>query len=219
MKAIIFLLVAFAIAFSCTAGTIRFDGQKPGMVPPGWAVAMTHEGGAPKWETVADVSAPSQPMVLAQVSTDAARARFPLAIYQKARIKNGTVSVRFKTISGSVDQAAGIVWRYQDPDNYYVVRANALEDNVVLYKVLKGKRVSIAPKGAPPGTYGVKCRVPKQTWCALGVTFRDGVFTVVFDGRKLFEVEDTSFTKAGAAGLWTKADSVTHFDDFEFRRD
>jgi hypothetical protein len=175
---------------------------------------MTHKGGAPRWEVVKDDSAPGKPNVFAQLSTDATGGRFPLAVYEKATVKDGTLSVKFKAVSGRVDQAAGLIWRYKDPDNYYIVRANALEDNVVLYKVEKGERIALAPKGTPSKTYGVKHRVPKQTWSTLGVTFQGSVFTVSFDGQKLFDVEDSTFTAAGRAGLWTKADSVTYFDDF-----
>jgi hypothetical protein len=125
------------------------------------------------------------------------------------------LSVKFKAISGSGDQAAGLVWRYKDQDNYYIVRANALEDNVVLYKVEKGERVALAPKGTPSNTYGVKHPVPKQTWSTLSVAFQGNVFTVGFNGQKLFDVEDATFTAAGKAGLWTKADSVIYFDDFQ----
>jgi hypothetical protein len=176
---------------------------------------MTHKGGAPKWEVLKDDTAPSKPNVFAQVSTDATGGRFPLAVYENASLKDGMLSVRFKAISGGADQAAGLVWRYKDPDNYYIVRANALEDNVVLYKVEKGQRISLAPKGTPSKTYGVKHRVPKQTWNKLSVVFQGNVFTVSFDGQKLFQVEDSTFLAAGKAGLWTKADSVTYFDDFE----
>jgi hypothetical protein len=116
---------------------------------------------------------------------------------------------------GNVDQAAGMIWRYKDPDNYYIVRANALEDNVVLYKVEKGVRRALAPKGTPSNTFGVKHRVPKQAWTALSLTFQGNVFTVTFNGEKLFEVDDSTFTTAGKVGLWTKADSVTYFDDFQ----
>ena len=211
MRPILILVAASA----CFAETINFDNAAPGAPPPGWTVAMTHKGGAPRWEIVKDDSAPSKPNVLAQVSKDATDGRFPLAIYEKASVKDGTMSVRFKAISGGVDQAAGIVWRYKDPDNYYIVRANALEDNVVLYKVEKGVRTALAPKGTPAKTYGVKHRVPKQTWSALSVAFQGNVFTVSFDGQKIFEVEDSTFAAAGKAGLWTKADSVTYFDDFQ----
>ena len=196
------------------AEKISFDNSKPGEVPRGWTVAMTHEGGPPKWEVLNDTSAPSKPHVLAQTSTDNTSGRFPLAIYDKASFADGSVSVRFKPVSGARDQAAGIVWRYQDPNNYYIVRANALEGNVVLYKVESGKRLSLAPKGTPSKTYGVKQAVPKETWSTLGVSFTGSRFEVFFDGSKIMEVEDATFTQPGKAGLWTKADSVTYFDDF-----
>src|ERR1035437_8469094 len=120
------LLAAVFVACACSAEKIDFDNAAPGAVPSGWTVAMTHKGGAPKWEILKDDSAPSKPNVLAQVSKDATGGRFPLAVYEKASVKDGTLSVKFKAISGGVDQAAGLVWCYQDPDNYYIVRANAL---------------------------------------------------------------------------------------------
>jgi hypothetical protein len=118
-----------------------------------------------------------------------------------------------------VDQAAGIVWRYRDPNNYYIVRANALENNVVLYKVQDGVRLSIAPKGLPSRAYGVKHAVAHGTWATLRVTFRGELFTVFLNGERLFEAEDRSLPAAGKTGLWTKGDSVTYFDDFEAKPD
>jgi hypothetical protein len=212
--AIAFLLVLAAAAL-CGAQTINFDSAAAGSVPAGWTVAMTHAGGAPKWEIRADATAPSKPNVLAQVSDDKTGGRFPLAVWEKASFTDGSLTVKFKPISGTVDQAAGLVWRYKDPDNYYIVRANALEDNVVLYKLDKGQRVSLAPKGAPAKTYGVKHPVPKNTWSTLKVVFRGSLFTVYCNGKQIFEVEDSTFAGAGKTGLWTKADSVTYFDDFQ----
>lgn len=197
-----------------SAQIINFDEHQPGSIPAGWTVAMTHEGGPPKWEIVRDSSAPSAPNVLAQTSNDSANARYPLAISPSAPFKDGRVSVMFKAVSGSRDQAAGIVWRYRDPDNYYIVRANALEDNVVLYKLEGGKRTALAPIGMPPETYGVKHPVPAAQWHRLEVAFEDQTFRVLFNGRVVMEVKDSTFTEAGRAGLWTKADSVTLFDDF-----
>ena len=194
--------------------TVRFDGDIPGKLPRGWSVAMTHDGGAPRWEIVRDESAPSPPFVLAQLSADSTAGRFPLAIWERAAIMDGGVSVSFKTVSGTVDQAAGIVWRYQDPNNYYIVRANALESNVVLYKVENGVRLSIAPKGLPSRSYGVSHEIPRGHWNILRVDFQGTVFTVSLNGERLFEVEDRTFTKPGKTGLWTKADSVTYFDEF-----
>jgi len=210
----VFLLALAAAAF-CGAQTIHFDSAAAGSVPAGWRVAMTHAGGAPKWEIREDATAPSKPNVFAQVSDDKTGGRFPLAVWEKASFTDGSLTVKFKPISGTGDQAAGLVWRYKDPDNYYIVRANALEDNVVLYKLEKGQRVSLAPKGAPAKTYGVKHPVPKNTWSTLKVAFQGNLFTVYCNGKQLFEVEDATFTGAGKAGLWTKADSVTYFDDFQ----
>lgn len=206
------------LACSAWAQSITFDSAKTGAVPPDWTVAMTHEGGAPQWEIVVDPSAPSKPNVLAQSSTDNTSGRFPLAIYEKALFTNGSLTVRFKAISGERDQAAGLVWRYKDPDNYYIVRANALESNVVLYRVEAGKRISLEPKDTPSKTYGVKHKVPKQAWSMLKVSFDGPRFEVFFDGSKIMEVEDSTFTMAGKTGLWTKADSVTYFDDFQIER-
>ena len=206
------------LVYSAWAQRITFDSAKVGTVPRDWTVAMTHEGGAPKWEIVLDPSAPSKPNVLAQTSTDNTSGRFPLAIYEKASFTNGTLSVRFKPVSGERDQAAGLVWRYRDPDNYYLVRANALENNVVLYKVENGKRISLEPKGTPSKTYGVKHKVPRQAWSTLQVSFDGPHFAVSVDGSKIMEVEDTTFSMAGKTGFWTKADSVTYFDDFQIER-
>ena len=202
------------LACSAWAQRITFDSAKTGAVPPDWTVAMTHEGGAPKWEIVSDPSAPSKPNVLAQTSTDNTSGRFPLAIYEKASFTNGSLTVRFKAIAGERDQAAGLVWRYKDPDNYYIVRANALEDNVVLYKVEGGKRLSLEPKDTPSKTSGVKQKGPTHAWSTLKVSFDGPRFEVSFDGAKIMEVEDKTFTTPGKTGFWTKADSVTYFDDF-----
>ena len=158
-------MLRFVVLISLTGvgwgALISFDNVKPGPLPRGWTVAMTHDGGPSKWEILADPSAPSKPNVMAQTSTDNTSGRFPLAIYEKAVVTDGSVSVRFRPASGERDQAAGIVWRYQDSENYYIVRANALENNVVLYKVEGGKRISLEPKGTPSKTYGVKQKGPQ----------------------------------------------------------
>lgn len=209
------IVLLHSIAF---AEVIRFEGETPGRVPRGWSIGMTHDGGAPRWEIVRDDSAPSPPFVLAQLSQDRTAGRFPLAVLDNPSILNGSVSVAFKTVDGIVDQAAGVVWRYQDPDNYYIVRANALEENVVLYKVETGVRQSIAPKGLPSRSYGVKHDIPRGRWNTLKIEFQGTLFTVYLNGERLFETEDQTFMKAGKAGLWTKADSVTYFDEFTVTR-
>ncbi len=123
--------------------------------------------------------------------------------------------MKFKPISGEEDQAAGLIWRVKNANNYYVCRANALEGNVVLYKTVAGKRSSLQVKGRMFG-YGVDAKVPGGKWSTLRVEFTGKLFTVSCNGKQLFQVEDETFPDAGAVGLWTKADSVTLFDDFTY---
>src|SRR5215471_10898870 len=205
---------AILLQIALHAEVIRFDNAAVGSLPSGWSVGMTHAGGAPRWEVVRDDAAPHSPFVLAQLSRDATAGRFPLAIWNGALFRNGEVSVAFKAVDGSIDRAAGILWRYQDPANYYIVRANALENNVVLYKVEAGIRQSIAPKGLPSRSYGVRHEIPSGRWNELRVVFQDSLFTVFLNGDRLFDVEDQTFSQAGKTGLWTKADSLTYFADF-----
>lgn len=210
------LLVLTALSSSAAQSEmIRFDHAIPGKLPADWTVAMTHAGAPPRWEIVRDESAPNPPNVLAQLSRDRTAGRFPLAIWNRASIQDGELSVAFKPVEGSIDQAAGMVWRYQDPNNYYIVRANALENNVVLYKVQGGVRTSITPKGLPSRSYGVKHPIPSGRWSNLKVSFAGTRITVFLNQERLFEAEDTTFQKSGKIGLWTKADSVTYFDDFK----
>ncbi|MDQ3622853.1 MAG: hypothetical protein M3463_10240 [Verrucomicrobiota bacterium] len=178
--------------------------------PDGWQSGITGHGSA-KWEVVADDSAPSKPNVLRQ----SREATFAWAAKANAAIKDGFVAVKVKPVGGREDQAGGIVWRFKDANNYYVVRVNALEGNVVLYKTVDGKRSSLQVKGRMFG-YGVDAKVPGGKWSTLRVEFAGTLFTVSFNGKKLFEVEDETFADAGGVGVWTKADSVTLFDDFTF---
>ena len=122
------------------------------------------------------------------------------------------MTVRIKPVSGRVDQAAGLVWRYRNADNYYLVRANALENNVVVYKVENGSRTDLPVKGQGR-TYGQKVTVPSGQWSTLRIVASGPLIEVHFNGAKLYEVEDTTFRQAGQVGVWTKADSITQFDD------
>jgi hypothetical protein len=143
------------------------------------------------------------------------RATYPLALRDGTSITDGFVEVKFKAIAGTEDRAAGLVWRVRDAGNYYVVRANALEDNVVLYKTVDGIRTSLDIVGRKGG-YGVNVPVPAGQWHTLRVEFSATRFSVTFNDKPLFEVEDSTFTAAGRVGLWTKADSVTVFDRFSY---
>lgn len=210
----------FASLFASTSSAaeiINFETATLDALPGGWSVSMTHNDGETRWQIQRDVTSPAGPNVLAQLSSDHSSGRFPLAIYNDSRLTDGEIRVAFKPISGRIDQAGGLVWRYRDENNYYVVRASALANDVVLYKVEDGRRASLAPIGAP-GDYGVKHSVPNQQWSTLGVAFAGSKFTVFFDNEEICEVEDATFSEAGRVGLWTRADSVTYFDEFEILR-
>jgi hypothetical protein len=206
-------MVALTLGFG-SAETIRFDINAPGSIPAGWTVVEAAKG--PKWEVLRDPTAPSKPNVLAQMSANGGNSHFPLAILDKSDYKDGEVSVKFKTVAGKHDQAAGLVWRYRDAANYYLVRANALENNIVMYKVEDGRWLSLTPKGKPVRGAGVPHRIPSHTWSILKVSFKKSRYEVYFDHRKVFEAEDATFMGPGKVGLWTKANCVTYFDDFQF---
>jgi hypothetical protein len=176
--------------------------MQPGPEPPGFTFWRTGQGAAAEWRVVADPTATAQ-KAIAQTSNDTTDYRFPLAVYQPVSAKNVDVTVRFKPVAGKVDEAGGIAVRLATPDDYYVVRANALEDNVNFYRVVKGRRSQIK---------GASTKVTGNQWHTLGLRAEGDKFTISFDGKPLFTAEDKTFADAGKVALWTKADSVTHFD-------
>ena len=202
--------ILVAMWSTAMAETINFNADTIGAVPKGWTITMTGRG-KPKWAVEVDSTAPSKGNVLKQSGT----AAFPLAIKDGTELRDGFVEVSFKAVAGSEDHAAGLVWRVRDADNYYVVRANALEDNVVLYKTVDGRRSELDIVGRNGG-YGVTTPVPSGQWHRLRVELTGTRFKVIFNGATLFEVDDATFPDAGRVGLWTKADSVTLFDGFAY---
>ncbi len=212
MKALLVVsLASIAAAAFSSADTVNFDNFKAGAAPPGWIATQTGSGSA-KWSVEKDDSATSKPNVLKQ----SGQATFPVCFKNDTNLKDGFVEVKFKSVAGKEDQAGGVIWRVLDSNNYYIARANALENNVVLYKTVKGKRSPLDIVGRKGG-YGVKETVASGQWHTLRVEFASNKFTLLFNGKKLFDVEDTTFTEAGRVGVWTKADSVTLFDDFIYQ--
>jgi len=206
-------VLCMGVGMSASAQTVvDFEKDKPGSPPAGFQTALTGSGKPGVWVVVEDSTAPAGHLVLAQTEADPTGYRFPVCVLDSVTAKDAEISVRFKAVSGREDQGAGIVWRYRDKDNYYVVRANALEGNVVLYKMQGGKRTDLPLKGEGR-TYGKKSPVPSGKWSTLGINVKGDLFEVLLNGAKLYEVEDTSFPEAGKIGLWTKADSVIRFDD------
>ncbi len=202
------LLTKFAVlvltVYDCAAMAelVNFDSYPVDAPPPGWVVTTTGPGQA-KWIVQADETAPSKPNVLKQSGV----AAFPLCIRENTSIKDGFVEVKFKALAGKEDQAGGVIWRCIDKENYYIARANALENNLTIYHTIKGKRIAFKNVDVP---------VSANAWHTLRVDFAGKKFTVALDGRKLIETTDDSFSAAGKVGLWTKADSVTVFDDFSY---
>src|ERR1700692_2004808 len=182
---------------------ISFESTQTGVAPEGWTATLTGSGD-PKWTIESDQTAPSKSKVLKQ----SGRATYPLILKNDTSIKDGFVQMRFKAVAGSQDRAAGIVWRAKDADNYYVVRANALEDNVVLYKNVNGVRspLDIVRR---KGGYGTEVTVPADTWHSLRIEFSGSRFRVSFNGGQLFEVEDSTFADAGRGGVLSQGDRGT----------
>ena len=191
------MVTAFA-----SAETVNFDDMKTGTAPAGWTATQTGSGSA-KWSVEKDESAPSKPNVLKQSGA----ATFPVCIKNDTNLTDGFVEVKFKPVAGKEDQAGGMIWRVQDANNYYVARANALEDNVTIYHTINGKRVAFK---------NINMKVASGVWHTLRVDFAGNKFSVTFDGNKVIDATDESFANAGKVGVWTKADSVTEFDNFTY---
>ncbi len=186
--------------------TYNFDADTVGQLPATFHAALTGQGAKPEWAVKTDATAPSQPNVLAQLSKDKTDYRFPLAILDEGSFKDLELSVKFKAVSGEIDRAAGLVFRLKDANNYYIVRANALEGNYRLYHVIAGKRQQFA---------GANLKVASDEWHELRVVCIGNKITCYYDGEKKIEATDNTFSEAGKVGLWTKADSVTYFDDLQ----
>ncbi len=181
---------------------IAIDRMMPGSPPAGFTFARTGRGGEGEWTIVEDPTA-SMGCAIEQSSTDRTDYRFPLAIHDGLSAANVDVELQFKAVGGKTDQAGGIALRLADADNYYVVRANALEDNVRFYRVVNGRREQLQ---------GANLKVTANEWHTLGLRAEGEQFAVCYDGKTLFSVTDNTFTEAGGVALWTKADSVTRFD-------
>jgi hypothetical protein len=195
-------LLACGVATAAIAETIRFDTDAVGSPPAGWITGVTGRG-SPLWSVEQDAGSPSPPHVLKQ----SGRGDFPWCVKRDVAIADGYVEVKFKALAGKDDQAGGVVWRWKDGNNYYVARANALENNVSLYYTQSGRRITIKYVDAP---------VAKGQWHVLRVEFAGVRIAVALDGKLYIEQEDTHIGGAGAVGVWTKADSVTAFDDFSY---
>lgn len=197
---------AVTLANEAESVKITFGKESLGKVPTGWAAVKTGQGEGSIWKVVADGSTPSKSgFVLAQTA-ESPSAMFNLCVLQDGNFKDVELQVAFKSIKGQKDQGGGFVWRYQDPNNYYVARFNTLEDNYRLYHVVNGKRTQFGGKE--------DTKIPTGEWHTLKVTQIGDSIKCYLDDKLLIDAKDSTFTMAGKVGLWTKADAQTYFDDF-----
>lgn len=182
----------------------NFDGAAAGSPPPGFSFGRTGSGRPGRWVVRPEPDAPSGPNVLAQEDDDQTDYRFPIAVEDSASFQDVNLSVRCKPMEGKVDRACGIVWRYRDENNYYLARANALEDNVRFYYVENGRRREVK---------GWNGKVTVGQWHELRAEMKGNNVQVYYDGAKVIEASDSRFPTAGKVGVWTKADSRTLFDN------
>jgi hypothetical protein len=184
---------------------MTFASNEAGKLPPDFSTELTGGGGPISWVLREDPTAPGGGKTLVQESADDTSYRFPLCIYDPVVARDVAVEVSYKAIAGKVDQAGGIVLRY-NPENYYIARANALEDNIDLFMTVRGKRVKIEE---------VPVKVTPHEWHTLRFEAKGPHLKVAFDGKTVIEKDDSTFPSAGKVGLWTKADSVSAFTNLK----
>ena len=202
MRKILLFLAASLVSTTVMSQSENFDQTAVGALPAGWISGVTGFG-SPQWAVTVDPTAPSKPNVLKQSGSGT----YPWAVKKDVSLGDGFVETKFKSIAGKEDQAGGIVWRFQNGRTYYVARANANEDNVSLYYTTLGIRSTIKYVNAP---------VPLNAWHTLRAEFQGRRIRILLNGKLYIEAEDEHIKEAGAVGVWTKADSVTAFDDFSY---
>ena len=183
--------------------TFNFDADAAGKAPTGFTSYATGGGPAGKWVVTEMNDAPSGKHVVVQTDADSTDTRFPVLIADGGEYADLDVSMKAKSISGKVDQGMGLVFRFRDAKSYYIVRANALEDNFRLYRMVDGKRLQFA---------SANVKVPANQWHTIRVVAKGDHITCWFDGKQLIDAHDKTYV-TGKIGLWTKADSVIAFDD------
>jgi hypothetical protein len=185
---------------------VRFTKEDLGKVPRGWKAAQTGKGQGSVWKVVADETAPSKSGVALAQTAESPNAMFNLCVADQPLLQNVEILVSFKAVRGKNDQGGGIVWRYQDANNYYIARMNPLEDNFRVYKVINGKRIQLGTKE--------DLKVPAGEWHHLKIQQVGDHIECFLDGKKYLDVHDDAIAKPGKVGLWTKSDAQTHFDQF-----
>jgi len=200
-------------------GAVNFDKLKPGSFPPYWTATSTGPAEPARWEIQFDKTAPSRGNVFAQMSGAPRDAEFPLAVYDKVICRDGDLSMKFKIVPNTRRvKAAGIVFRYQDPQNYYLLELSVDQKSIVLYRIQNGQMHPVPVIHGRPGDVGVSRELRTGQWYETKVMFRGDHFKVLFDNRELFFADDNSISNPGKTGLWTRGGTVAFFDDYRIDR-
>lgn len=201
------LVVPLTTAADAKPRTFTFGKEDLGKLPKGWTAAKTGTGDGSVWQVAADATAPSKKgHALAQTAVGPSQL-FAVCVADDTSFKDGEISAAFKAVKGVKDQGGGLVWRYQDANNYYIARMNPVEENYRLYKVIDGKRTQLATQE--------ELKVPAGEWHTLTIRMTGPQIECLLDGKKQLEAKDDAIAKAGKVGFWTKADAVTWFDDLK----
>jgi hypothetical protein len=205
--------------FLALAGTalaqVNFDNLPAGTVPPNWTRVETHAGMA-RLQVHRDPSAPSRPNVFAESGSGPHDAGFPL-LYDKVVCRDGDLSVKFRISPGRPDQTAGIVFRYQDARNYYLLNFSVDHKSIGLMRVNNGLSEALPARGQhDPKGFSHDLRAGQ--WYVAKVVFRGTKVRVLFGNRQLFEVQDSRLQGSGKTGVWTRGQTEASFDDFRIDR-
>ena len=212
---IVTVLLGLLVLPSFGNDSVNFDSSKPGTTPPYWSLTATHAAVPPRWEVIRDPRAPTRQNVLAQVSPAGGDSEY---IYDRALCADGDLSVKFKITGGKGDRTAGIVWRYQDENNYYLLDFSADENRIAIYRVQNGQIRPIPVSGSKSPLPGVKHEIHVNQWYVARVTFQGSKVRVSFGNRRLFDAVDNGIQAQGKTGLWTKAGTIAEFDDYRVAR-
>ncbi len=190
--------------------TFTFGKDDLGKTPKGWTAASTGKGEGSVWKVVADDTAPSKTGHVIAQTAEGPNPFFNLCVADDTSYKDVEMTVSFKAMKGKLDQGGGLVWRYQDNNNYNIARMNPLEDNFRVYKVVGGKRIQLATKE--------DLKVKAGEWHTITIKMVGEQIECSLDGMKHLEAKDDTFTKAGKVGLWSKADAQSYFDNLKVSR-
>ena len=213
LRGIVLLTLSFAW-FAHNVETEDFDKAPTGVAPKSWTFPNTHRGEPGRWIVHPDTTAPSRPNVLAQLTAFKVSDEFAVALNDRGDCVDGDLSVNLKMVSGKNSQTAGLIWRYQDPKNFYALLVDAIGDKLTVDKTVDGKSSMVTATSGSGKISSVSHRIDPQEWNLIKIVYRDQHATIFFNHRKLLEVDDSANLKAGKTGIWTKGDTVAYFDDF-----